>query len=246
MQTRKAKVVLRVALALGLILGWGAWGLSAPPSDGADLRELQAAEKRTREVAERLVGATVCVARGGASGSGVIVSEDGLILTAAHVIPGPGTECTVTLADGRRAKAKALGCDPSRDAGMVRITDAGKWPFVEMGRSADLKLGQWCLATGHPGGLVAGRKAPLRLGRILANGKGEAMHSGILTDATVCPGDSGGPLFDLEGKVIGIHTNIGLRPTCSFRDFMYRGPVAEHGAACGPAVPVSHLRPSVE
>ena len=140
-------------------------------------------------------------------GSGVVVSEDGLVLTVGHVVAKPGNELIVIFPDGRRAAAKALGANFSRDSGLAKITDPGKWPYVEMGRSDDIKPGAWCMALGHPGGIQQGRTPPIRLGRVLNSGKGARF---LVTDATVISGDSGGPLFDLEGRVIGVHSNIGM------------------------------------
>ena len=172
-------------------------------------------------MAERIRAATVGIINqslsahgaGMGEGSGVVVSEDGLILTVGHVLGKNGSELTVVFPDGRRAQAKSLGADFTRDAGMARITDPGKWPHVEVGKSADLKPGQWCLAIGHPGGIQQGRTPPLRLGRILATPGPNSPMPFLQTDATVISGDSGGPLFDLDGKVIGIHSNIGLGVT---------------------------------
>ena len=76
-----------------------------------------------------------------------------------------------------------------------------------MGHSDDIKPGTWCMALGHPGGIQQGRTPPIRLGRVLNSGKGARF---LVTDATVISGDSGGPLFDLEGRVIGVHSNIGM------------------------------------
>ena len=91
--------------------------------------------------------------------------------------------------------------------GLAKITEPGKWPHVEMGHSDDIKPGTWCMALGHPGGIQQGRTPPIRLGRVLNAGKGARF---LVTDATVISGDSGGPLFDLEGRVIGVHSNIGM------------------------------------
>jgi serine protease Do len=147
---------------------------------------------------------TVGIQIGGASGSGVIVSEDGYVLTAGHVSGKPGSELKVILPDGRRVKGKSLGANHRMDSGMIKITEEGKWPFVDLGNSAKLKKGQWCLALGHPGGYKPGRSPVVRLGRILNTDKVV-----IRTDCTLVGGDSGGPLFDLEGKVIAIHSSIG-------------------------------------
>jgi S1-C subfamily serine protease len=186
---------------------------AVPATQPADpvLGELRQDQQKTLAVADHLIAATVDVAntKMGGFGSGVVVSEDGLVLTAAHVIGENGSSLMIMFPDGRRARAKALGADRTKDAGMCKIIDPGPWPFVKMGHSASLKQGDWCLATGHPGGPQHGRTPPLRLGRILADGKGTNLADGITTDATVISGDSGGPLFDLDGNVIGIHSNVG-------------------------------------
>src|SRR5207248_6192434 len=90
-------------------------------------------------------------------------------------------------------------------SGLIKITENGKkWPFAEMSDSAKLKKGQWCLSLGHPGGFRRGRAPVVRLGRVL-----KFDTTLIQTDCTLVGGDSGGPLFDMEGKVIGIHSRIG-------------------------------------
>ncbi len=171
-------------------------------------------EAKSEAAAAKVLAATVGIinqslAGGGrmGEGSGIVISEDGLILTAGHVMGQAGAELTVIFPDGRRANAKALGANFTRDSGLVKITDPGKWPHVEMGRSDELKPGAWCLALGHPGGVQKGRTPPVRLGRLLVAGRHGRF---LMSDATVISGDSGGPLFDLEGRVIGIHSNIGM------------------------------------
>ncbi|NNE91854.1 MAG: PDZ domain-containing protein, partial [Verrucomicrobiales bacterium] len=96
--------------------------------------------------------------------------------------------------------------DYSRDSAMVQITTPGKYPFVEIGTSKDKKKNDWCISLGHPGGYQADRSPPIRLGRIIANKNDEFLTS----DCTLIGGDSGGPLFDVDGKLIGIHSNIGF------------------------------------
>ena len=170
-------------------------------------------EKVTKSLALKCRQSTVGLMPKGVSGmgSGVIVSEEGLILTAAHVTRKAGNDITVFMPDGRRLKAKSLGLDYNSDAGLAKIinTNNEKFSYAEMGESANLKKGQFCLALGHAGGVLKNRDAPLRLGRILYNGKGLKMADNMITDATVISGDSGGPLFDLNGKVIGINSSIG-------------------------------------
>ncbi len=141
------------------------------------------------------------------AGSGVIISEDGLILTAAHVLQAVGEEFAVILHDGDRVKARALGKAYGRDAALGQITEPGKYPFVPRAEPDGLAVGDWALAMGHPGGYEVDRSAPLRLGRILDTDT----DGFIVTDCTLSGGDSGGPLFNLDGKVIGIHSSIGMR-----------------------------------
>lgn len=166
--------------------------------------DLKAIQKQVKEVLEKVVPCTVGVRIGGAQGSGVVISKEGHVLTAGHVSGQPDREVILTFPDGKKVKGKTLGANRGIDSGLVKITDEGAWPFVDMGNSADLKAGQWCIALGHPGGYKTGRSPVVRLGRIL-NVNGIAIQS----DCTLVGGDSGGPLFDLKGKVVGIHSRIG-------------------------------------
>lgn len=257
------------------------------PDSLADLRML---EERVQELARRVVPCTVGVRIGAAQGSGVIITADGYVLTAAHVAGNkPGQTVTFILPDGSTVRGKTLGVNVGIDAGLMKIDDQYKkppaksadskqekqedkasqkkseedadndssdepnqkksgddkpgkekadkdkedsdesssdkpdeakeketkkpteprgekilWPFVEMGKSSQLKPGQWVVATGHPGGYEKGRRPVLRVGRVLRSSRGA-----ITTDCTLVGGDSGGPLFDGYGKVIGIHSRIG-------------------------------------
>ncbi|HMP78988.1 MAG TPA: trypsin-like peptidase domain-containing protein [Pirellulaceae bacterium] len=164
------------------------------------LEQVQHLEQTVKELAERLKACTVSV--GG--GSGVIVSEDGLILTCAHVGGSAGRTVNVRLADGRRVTAETLGNHHQTDAGMMKIKTGGPWPYAPVADRADVRQGLWCLAMGYPVSFTAGREAPVRLGRIL-----RTTDSSITTDATIMGGDSGGPLFDLQGRVIGINSRVG-------------------------------------
>ena len=176
---------------------------TAPLISGLD--DLRQLDRKLVSIADRTAAATVSLmsANGGAAGSGVIVSKEGLILSAGHVSSAMTGDIVVLFPDGKRAKAEPLGADFDRDAAMLRITDPGEYPFVEVAPSDPLPTNAWCVALGHPGGYDPLRTPPLRLGRVL--GYGEF----LITDSTVVSGDSGGPLFDTEGRVIGIHSNIG-------------------------------------
>jgi len=196
-------------------VSWDAKRTSSPDT----VQELRALESKVKAVTEKVMPATVGLLVGQGAGSGVIVSESGLVLTAAHVIGKPGESCWVVLADGKRVAGKSLGVNAKLDSGMVQITDkppegvrwpgveAGKWPVAELGKSADLKKNQWVISLGHHGGPRPGRTPPLRLGRFDSYNTSDKT---IKTDCTLVGGDSGGPLFDLNGKLVGIHSKIGI------------------------------------
>jgi serine protease Do len=167
------------------------------------LEDLKAIQAHVEIIVKKVMPAVVNV-KIGAQGSGVVITEDGFVLTAGHVSGQPGRECTLTFPDGKKVKAKSLGQNKTADSGLLKILDAGKYPYCEMGKSGELKKWQWCIAIGHPGGLKEGRLPPVRLGRV-SNPSGNF----ITTECTLVGGDSGGPLFDMEGKVVGIHSRIG-------------------------------------
>jgi serine protease Do len=175
------------------------------------LEELRKTEAKIKDLSKRVLPATVSLIPGGGAprigtGSGVVVSADGLILTAAHVAVEMSEKVTVIFPNGDRANADVLGMDFSRDAAMLQITDDGDFPFVEIGDSAGMKQNEWCIALGHAGGYKVDRTPPVRLGRVIDNNADEFLTS----DSALIGGDSGGPLFDISGKLIGIHSNIGF------------------------------------
>jgi serine protease Do len=186
----------------------------------ASIEDLKTIQQHVKKVLKKVVPATVGIQVGGASGSGVIIDAEGHVLTAGHVSGKPDRDCVILLPDGKRLKGKTLGQNTGIDSGLIKITDKGNWPFVKMGDASKLKKGQWCLSVGQPGGFKPGRSPVVRLGRILMANK-----SVIQSDCTLVGGDSGGPLFDMEGKVIGIHSRIGSRiidnlhvPVNTYRD----------------------------
>lgn len=150
--------------------------------------------------------ATVCIDLGEGSGSGVVISSDGLILTAAHVTAGVGKEFTVIFEDGRKVKAESLGLVASSDCAMAKITEAGTWPFVEIDREDSAKLGDWVYALGHSGGFDKERGVVVRLGRLV-----QVKDATVQSDCSLIGGDSGGPLFDLNGHLVAIHSRVGQR-----------------------------------
>ena len=151
---------------------------------------------RAQDTHKRVMPAVVSVDDGG---SGVVVSADGYVLTVAHVGVSAGRRAKITFPDGRTVQGKTLGNDEGADAGLIKIDDEGPFPFVPMGKSADVKAGTWCLALGYPVSFERGRPPALRIGRVQRN-----RATAIITDCTIMGGDSGGPLFDLDGNLIGI------------------------------------------
>jgi serine protease Do len=140
-----------------------------------------------------------------AQGSGFLISSDGLVLTNAHVVDG-AKEVTVKLADHREFKAKVLGADKSSDIAVLKIDGHGL-PTVTIGDSNKLGVGDYVLAIGEPFGLEETATA----GIVSAKGRslpGDGYVPFIQTDAAVNPGNSGGPLFDASGAVVGINAQI--------------------------------------
>jgi len=173
-------------------------------SSPESVEDLKAIQDHVKKVVKKVTPAVVGIQMGASAGSGVIVDEEGHVLTAGHVSGKPGQECTVILPDGKRLKAKSLGQNVGIDSGMILITEKGKYPYVKMGDSAPVKNSDWVLSIGHPGGFKPTRSTVVRLGRVVRAGK-----TSIQTDCTLVGGDSGGPLFDMQGRVIGIHSRIG-------------------------------------
>ncbi len=138
-------------------------------------------------------------------GSGFIIGADGLVLTNAHVVQG-ASEVSVKLTDRREFRAKVLGSDPASDIAVLRI-DAKNLPVVTLGDPARTRVGDWVAAIGSPFGFENSVSA----GIVSAKGRslpGDAYVPFIQTDVAVNPGNSGGPLFNLAGEVIGINSQI--------------------------------------
>jgi serine protease Do len=199
-----------LALSLGLLAGVkpalaqpnlpAAFNKAVPDS----LQDLQDIVMHVRKLVDKVLPCTVCLRIGQGQGSGVIVNREGYILTAGHVSGPAGREAVIVMPDGSKVKGKTLGANYGIDSGMVLITERIDFPHLEMARSADVKKGHWCLALGHPGGYKPGREPVVRLGRLL-----DAKDDVIITDCPLVGGDSGGPLFDMHGRVIAIHSRIG-------------------------------------
>ncbi len=169
-----------------------------------DLGQLKAMERHQRRLAVHVTACTVGIIVGPSHGSGVIVSEDGYVLTAAHVVGEPNRKAVFVLPDGRKVRGTTLGIYRTLDAGLAKIVDQGPWPHAEFAEADSVRPGQWCVASGHPGGCQEGREPVVRIGRVLRQDR-----FAITTDCVLAGGDSGGPLLDMYGRVIGINSRIG-------------------------------------
>lgn len=162
-----------------------------------------------------------------ASGSGAIISEDGYIVTNNHVVDG-ADDITVTLSNQRSFKAKLIATDASSDLAIIKI-EAKNLPFLLYGNSDDVKVGQWVLAVGYPlnlettvtAGIVSAKGRTLEINRRQSK---TPIESFIQTDAAVNPGNSGGPLINTDGKLIGINSAI-ASPTGSYAGYSFTIPV---------------------
>jgi len=161
-----------------------------------------------------------------ASGSGVIISADGYIVTNNHVVDG-ADEFTVTLSNNKTYKGKLIGKDPSSDVAVVKI-DANNLPFMNFANSDDVHLGQWVLAIGYPlnldatvtSGIVSAKSRSLGINSRQSKTPLEAF---IQTDAAINPGNSGGALVNVDGDLIGINSAI-ASPTGSYAGYGYAIP----------------------
>jgi serine protease Do len=202
---RPAKIVARaicIALVGGIVFADASAGLA---NDQSAVERLKKIQQRVQNVVAKAMPACVVVSDGIGSGSGVIVSKSGLILSAGHVMTSNGIY-EIILPSGKVVKAKPLGKNLTIDAGMLQIIEPNPagWPYVEIETAQKLRNGQWVVSMGHSGGFEIGRTPPVRTGRVIS-----VSADMIVSDAVLIGGDSGGPLFNLNGKLIGIHSSIG-------------------------------------
>lgn len=165
-----------------------------------------------------------------ASGSGVLIADNGYIVTNNHVVQN-ADEITVTLSNKKTYKAKVIGTDPAYDLAVIKIEATGL-PYLIYGNSDDVKVGQWVLAIGYPlnlettvtAGIVSAKSRSLGLNRDRDGNRNSAVESYIQTDAAVNQGNSGGALVSPEGKLIGINSAI-ASPTGYYSGYSYAIPV---------------------
>ena len=212
MRARLARRLPALALSLGLGLFAPAFGQQAQQtrtSKATDPTQIASPSEFSRafvEAAKRIKPAVVHIKVGtrGATGSGVIVSADGYILTNNHVASA-ANELSVKLADGRELGARRIGVDSRTDLALIKV-EAQNLPYATLGDSSKLEQGEWVIALGSPFGL----EQTMTAGIISAIGRkfGGPYDNYIQTDASINPGNAGGALVNMNGEVIGINTSI--------------------------------------
>jgi serine protease Do len=162
-----------------------------------------------------------------ASGSGVLITADGYIVTNNHVVSG-ADEITVTLTNKKTYKAKVIGADESSDIAVIKI-DESSLPYLVYGNSDDVKLGQWVLAIGYPlnldvtitAGIISAKNRSIDINSRQSD---KPLESFLQTDAAVNQGNSGGALVNTNGELVGINSAI-MSPTGSYAGYSYAIPV---------------------
>src|SRR5215813_8203326 len=215
--TKKMRLGRRTSPALALLLGLGlfapVFGQQAPQTRVAEKTSEATQTASPSEISRTFINAAkrikpavvhVKVGTRGATGSGVIVSSDGYILTNNHVASA-ANELSVKLADGRELSARRIGVDPRTDLALIKV-EAQNLPYATLGDSSKLEQGEWVIALGSPFGL----EQTMTAGIISATGRkfGGAYDNYIQTDASINPGNSGGALVNMNGEVIGVNTSI--------------------------------------
>jgi len=212
---------------------------AAPAPDDASL--IDDYSRTVSGVVERVGPSVVRVdvrkqGRSAGSGSGVIISSDGLALTNSHVVQGSRTVNLITL-EGRDLQARVLGDDPDTDLALLRVEADVSLPAARLGDSSKLRRGQIAIAIGNPLGFDATVTAGVvsALGRSLQSRTGRMIEDVVQTDAPLNPGNSGGPLMSSAGEVIGVNTAVimGAQGICfavaSNTASFVAGEIARHG-----------------
>jgi putative serine protease PepD len=261
-----AATVVTTSLLVGGAAGvagaaaWNAWGpedngtdaspASRTTSQVVDTPNSPAAEGSVEQVAQEVLPSVVKIDVAGAqesgSGSGIILSSDGQILTNNHVveIAGDGGQIRVSFNDGSSAPAKVLGTDPLTDTAVIQAEGVQGLTPATIGKSADLNVGEGVVAIGSPfglestvtSGIVSALNRPVDVG---SDAQGNSTtYPAIQTDAAINPGNSGGPLADLSGHVVGINSSIRTSSSSSM----------DQGGSIGLgfAIPIDEVMPIVD
>ncbi|WP_084958545.1 S1C family serine protease [Thermoactinospora rubra] len=200
-------------------------GRPASVSAGSPTFKAASGQLTVADVAESVQPSVVMIQGRTGEGSGVVLSEDGLILTNNHVVQGAGGEMTVKFSDGKSAKASVVGTDPETDLAVIRAEGVSGLTPAKLGDSDSLRVGDPVLAMGSPLGLegsvtsgivsaldrtltVGGEQDQSPWGRLQQQSQATTIGGAIQTDAAINPGNSGGALVNAAGEVIGINTAI--------------------------------------
>ena len=232
-------------------------GSSAQPSSSASpvaQTDPPAAQGSVEDVAARVLPSVVKInvtgQQGAGSGSGIILTSDGTILTNNHVVEvaGESGKITVDFADGTTADATILGTDPLTDTAVIKTDGTSNLTAATIGKSANLNVGQQVVAVGSPfgldatvtSGIVSALDRPVNVGTDSSGNS--TTYPAIQTDAAINPGNSGGPLVDMTGAVVGINSSI--RTAASQSSF---GGQSESGSiGLGFAIPIDEVMPIVD
>lgn len=222
--TTKSLIFLNI-LIIGIIYGQAHSAISMDASEGRGLQVLEDIQNSITNLAEHITPTVVNIApirksrsfrgtpgqrvpRTPGTGSGVIISDDGYIVTNNHVVGEDTTEAEIRLSDKTKSIAQVIGRDKDTDIALLKMNVEHKVPYATFGDSSSLRVGQWVLAVGNPLGL----DRTVTLGILSGIGRERLNLSKyenfLQTDAAINPGNSGGPLFNLRGEVIGINTAI--------------------------------------
>ena len=224
-----ASLLLGAAAGLGGAAAYDAWDDEDAPASSnvatrtspvVDQGEAPAEAGSVQEVASAVLPSVVKIdvvsSQGAGSGSGIILSDDGTILTNNHVVEGAGAGGSISVGfeDGTRADATVLGTDPLTDTAVIRADDVSGLTPATLGQSGNVAVGQQVVAIGSPfgldatvtSGIVSALERPVNVG---SDSEGNATtYPAIQTDAAINPGNSGGPLVDMTGSVVGINSSI--------------------------------------
>ncbi|MBI9057216.1 MAG: trypsin-like peptidase domain-containing protein [Labilibaculum sp.] len=196
------KIIRIIFLLAFVFIGSLSQVLASEKSVKEDFNKLINIQNQIKKIYPQILDCTVSI---GAGCSGVIVSEDGYILTASHVIEmfeNTKGKITVKLKDGIERDVERFGRNMAGDFALLKLKDEGKWPFAKIGSSSELNSNELCLMLGHSTGYQEGRPAVLRTGFV----RGFTKTGFLRTSCTMMPGDLGGPLFNLDGELIGINS----------------------------------------
>ena len=255
-----ASLLLGGAAGVGGAAAWDTWKApaatnlssnAATNSTLADNVSAPAPAGSVQEVAQKVLPSVAKIdvrgSGGSGSGSGIVLSADGQILTNNHVVElaEEGGSITVSFSDGSSANATVLGTDPLTDTAVIQAEDVSGLTPASIGRSADLAVGQGVVAIGSPfgldatvtSGIVSALNRPVSVG---SDGNGNTTtYPAIQTDAAINPGNSGGPLTDMGGQVIGINSSIRTATSSAVS--------SEAGSiGLGFAIPIDEVMPIVE